>query len=71
MTTFTTSRGTRASHVGPRSQPNAYRQTHGQRDYIHGRVQPMDSPYAQPAWHEIVVMLLVAGLIGFLLAGGM
>lgn len=70
MSIFVTSRGTRGQHVEPRSTSAPHRQTHGRRDYIHGRVQPMDSPYARPAWQEIVVMALVAALLGALLASG-
>lgn len=70
MNIFTTSRGTRAQHVAPRYQSAPYRQTHGRRDYIHGRIQPMDNPYTSPAWYEIVALVLVAAFMGALLATG-
>jgi hypothetical protein len=41
VTTFVTSKGTRAQHVSPKYQSRPYRQHPGRREFIHGRIRPM------------------------------
>jgi hypothetical protein len=44
MSTFVTSKGTRGQHVSPKWQSRPYQPTPGRREFIYGRIQPLDQP---------------------------
>lgn len=67
MSTFTTSRNTRGQHVSPKYQSAPYRPSPGRREFIHGRIQPLEDP-AYGGKIGIAIMFLVAVFIGFALA---
>jgi hypothetical protein len=71
MSTFTTSRGTRGQHVQPKVTVRSSHLTPAHREYVYGKVQPMDdSPYRSPSRIDLLVMLAVMLLIGMLIATG-
>lgn len=67
MSTFVTSKNTRAQHVSPR-QCVPYRPSPARREAIHGRVRPMVDEPGMGGPIGLAVLLIATVFIGFIIA---